>query len=61
MRANPAKLFDKSVAYCYKIRYGAVAQLGECLTGSQEVEGSIPFSSTNSFKHLGHLLDGLFF
>ena len=25
---------------------GAVAQLGERLTGSQEVDGSIPFSST---------------
>ena len=27
--------------------FGAVAQLGERLTGSQEVDGSIPFSSTN--------------
>ena len=27
-------------------RNGAVAQLGERLTGSQEVDGSIPFSST---------------
>ena len=27
---------------------GAVAQLGERLTGSQEVDGSIPFGSTNS-------------
>ena len=26
---------------------GAVAQLGERLTGSQEVDGSIPFGSTN--------------
>jgi hypothetical protein len=26
---------------------GAVAQLGECLTGSQEVAGSIPVSSTS--------------
>ena len=31
----------------YKVcRRGAVAQLGECLTGSQEVRGSIPLSST---------------
>jgi hypothetical protein len=26
--------------------FGAVAQLGERMTGSHEVEGSIPFSST---------------
>ena len=31
---------------------GAVAQLGERMTGSHEAEGSIPFSSTNFFKHL---------
>ncbi len=31
-----------------KILGGAVAQLGECLTGSQEVVGSIPISSTIS-------------
>jgi hypothetical protein len=32
---------------------GAVAQLGERLTGSQEVDGSIPFSSTKEiFKGL---------
>ncbi len=30
---------------------GAVAQLGECLTGSQEVVGSIPSSSTKIFLH----------
>ena len=29
---------------------GAVAQLGECLTGSQEVAGSIPASSTKFFQ-----------
>ncbi len=28
---------------------GAIAQLGEHLTGSQEVRGSIPLGSTNSF------------
>lgn len=28
---------------------GAVAQLGECLTGSQEVGGSSPLSSTIYF------------
>jgi hypothetical protein len=29
---------------------GAVAQLGERLNGIQEVEGSIPFGSTNSIN-----------
>jgi hypothetical protein len=33
-------------------RDGAVAQLGERMTGSHEVRGSIPLGSTNSFKHL---------
>ena len=33
-------------------RFGAVAQLGERLTGSQEVDGSIPFSSTNFSKQV---------
>ena len=32
--------------------YGAIAQLGERLTGSQEVVGSIPSSSTNRKRHL---------
>jgi hypothetical protein len=37
----------------YKVcRRGAVAQLGECLTGSQEVRGSIPLSSTNKINSL---------
>ncbi len=31
---------------------GAVAQLGERLNGIQEVDGSIPFSSTNPFGYL---------
>lgn len=34
------------VTYYGSIPYGAVAQMGERLTGSQEVEGSIPFGST---------------
>ena len=33
--------------------YGAVAQLGERMTGSHEVDGSIPFSSTNRKKEVG--------
>ena len=34
---------------------GAVAQLGERMTGSHEVRGSIPLGSTNICKHLGPL------
>ena len=34
---------------------GAVAQLGERVTGSHKVRGSIPLSSTNDFKGLGAL------
>ena len=36
--------------------FGAVAQLGERLTGSQEVDGSIPFSSTKIIKELANWL-----
>jgi hypothetical protein len=32
--------------HCIKNERGAVAQLGERMTGSHEAEGSIPFSST---------------
>ena len=35
--------------------FGAVAQLGERMTGSHEVDGSIPFSSTNDYKGLAKL------
>ncbi len=41
--------------------YGAIAQLGERLTGSQEVVGSIPSSSTNKIKGLTHFGLTLFF
>ena len=34
---------------------GVVAQLGERMTGSHEVRGSIPLDSTNKFNSLGHL------
>ena len=37
---------------------GAVAQLGERLTGSQEVDGSIPFSSTISISRGGRQFHG---
>ena len=39
---------------------GAVAQLGERMTGSHEVDGSIPFSSTKKIKRLRILPKPLF-
>ncbi len=36
--------------------YGGVAHLGERLTGSQEVKGSIPFISTTIFDEGSRLL-----
>ncbi len=41
--------------------HGAIAQLGERLTGSQEVVGSIPSSSTNDIKHLTYTKLSAFF
>ncbi len=35
---------------------GAVAQLGERMTGSHEVRGSIPLGSTNICNNLGHTI-----
>ena len=49
MRSKP---IDNSKVYWYKKCSGAVAQLGERMTGSHEVEGSTPFSSTSYFKQL---------
>src|ERR1700720_4744600 len=52
-RALPRRLcrsaLKTSRTACYSARpsRGAVAQLGERLNGIQEVDGSIPFSSTN--------------
>lgn len=39
-------IIDNKDRYCYKKVIGAVAQMGEYLTGSQGVGGSIPLSST---------------
>ncbi len=39
---------------------GAVAQLGERMTGSHEVDGSIPFSSTRKIKDLADLVESFF-
>ena len=35
--------------------YGAVAQPGERMNGIHEVEGSIPFGSTNYYKYYVNL------
>ena len=43
-------LFLSSLFRRSKIKYGDIAQLGARLTGSQEVRGSNPLSSTNK-KH----------
>ena len=37
-----------------EFKFGAVAQLGERMTGSHEVRGSIPLSSTFKIKGLTH-------
>jgi hypothetical protein len=41
-----------SAAFSLHRKCGAVAQLGECLTGSQEVASSILASSTNKINNL---------
>jgi hypothetical protein len=44
----------KSIYGRDKFPKGAVAQLGERMTGSHEVRGSIPLGSTNSPNNLEH-------
>jgi hypothetical protein len=39
-------------------KFGAIAQLGERNTGSVEVSGSIPLSSTNSKSPASYLMRG---
>ena len=47
---------DRSNLFCYQVfQLGAVAQMGERMTGSHEVRGSIPLSSTNPLNFLTHL------
>jgi hypothetical protein len=53
-------VIDNPALCCYKNTRGAVAQLGERLTGSQEVDSSILFSSTSFANYLGRLRDGPF-
>ena len=50
---------DDSICYI-KRKKGAVAQLGERMTGSHEVDGSIPFSSTINIKDLTNLVESFF-
>jgi hypothetical protein len=58
---SPPKNLDKVFITCYLDKiHGAVAQLGERMTGSHEVDGSIPFSSTKDFKGLDDLLTPVF-
>ena len=46
-RINPKNLLHQRKTYpIVSLRHGGVAQLGERLTGSQEVRGSIPLVST---------------
>ena len=47
--SEPKTTVDNRTTHCYNInvRFGGIAQLGERLTGSQEVSGSIPLISTN--------------
>ncbi len=54
-----ARTANAPITRCHE--YGAVAQLGERMTGSHEVRGSIPLGSTNPIKHLGHPLRMPFF
>jgi hypothetical protein len=49
--ANRVSLTER-MEPCTVIARGAVAQLGECLTGSQEVASSILASSTNKINNL---------
>ena len=45
-------LTEKILSVNFSRLYGAVAQMGEHMTGSHEVRGSIPLSSTNTDKDL---------
>ena len=58
-------MLDKSCIACYtrirSERFGGLAQLGERLTGSQEVSGSIPLISTIGTKPETIMVLGFFF
>ena len=58
-------MLDKLHMACYtricSERFGGLAQLGERLTGSQEVSGSIPLISTIGTKPETITVSGFFF
>ena len=43
------------------MKKGAVAQMGERMTGSHEARGSIPLSSTKNIKDLANFVESFFF
>ena len=49
---NAKNILTNKIFFCYTLNaLGGVAQLGERLTGSQEVNGSIPSVSTKNPVH----------
>jgi hypothetical protein len=56
LRLSPAKNNQTSgVNFAVDYELGAIAQLGERLSGTQEVAGSSPASSTDKAAHIGRL------
>ena len=58
------KKLDRYKSLCYTLscseRFGGIAQLGERLTGSQEVSGSIPLISTRKSPEILRFQDSFF-
>ena len=58
------KKLDRHKSLCYTLscseRFGGIAQLGERLTGSQEVSGSIPLISTRKSPEILRFQDSFF-
>ena len=61
---NCKKKLDRHKSLCYTLscseRFGGIAQLGERLTGSQEVSGSIPLISTRKSPEILRFQDSFF-
>jgi PD-(D/E)XK endonuclease len=56
LRLDPAKnCQERRINYARDYELGAIAQLGERLSGTQEVAGSSPASSTEKAAHNGRL------
>ncbi len=53
---SPQLITEFAPLICLVNQNGAVAQLGERMTGSHEVRGSIPLGSTNNINNSGHPL-----